>query len=148
MKSLFAENTSLYHNTTPSLLVPNLPSLPLNNNGISSFTTINSLINLDQGDPVLFKEYWRKMSEEFAVVRKGYTNNKHIVVRNGSTQLFQAALYAPSSSSSSSSSDDPMNVVAAAPYYSIRSASLSLSLSYPKSFSSSSMFLVPPLLFL
>ncbi|KAK4263155.1 hypothetical protein QN277_028612 [Acacia crassicarpa] len=148
MKSLVAENTSLFHNTTS--LVPNLPSLPPNNskNGFSSSTTIKSFINLDQGDPMLFKEYWRKMSEKCTVVIKGCellsylsdlgnvcwfmmpelreaikrlhalvgnadTNDKYIVVGNGSTQLFQAALYA-----FSSSSDEPMNVIAASPYYS------------------------------
>ncbi|XP_028769373.1 L-tryptophan--pyruvate aminotransferase 1-like [Neltuma alba] len=51
-----------------------------------------------------------------ALVGNAETSDRHIVVGNGSTQLFQAALFALSSSSSSS--DDPINVVAAAPYYS------------------------------
>ncbi|XP_028769391.1 L-tryptophan--pyruvate aminotransferase 1-like [Neltuma alba] len=158
MKSLVADQTSLYHSTTPSPPVPNLPSLPLNNsnNGFLSSTNISplpsSFINLDQGDPVVFEAYWRKMSEKCKVEIKGCellsylsdlrsvcwfmmpelrdaikrlhalvgnaeTDDSHIVIGNGSTQLFQAALFALSSSFSSSS-DDPINVVAAAPYYS------------------------------
>ncbi|XP_054825639.1 L-tryptophan--pyruvate aminotransferase 1-like [Prosopis cineraria] len=55
-----------------------------------------------------------------ALVGNAETHDKHIVIGNGSTQLFQASLFALSSSSSSSLSpaDIPMNVVAAAPYYS------------------------------
>ncbi|XP_054782954.1 L-tryptophan--pyruvate aminotransferase 1-like [Prosopis cineraria] len=156
MKSLVvADNkTNLY----PSL-VPNLAPLPLNssNGGFPSSTNIsplpNSFINLDQGDPVLFEAYWKRMSEECTVEIKGCellsylsdlgsvcwfmkpelrdaikklhalvgnaeTNDRHIVVGNGSTQLFQAALFALSSSLSSSDDENPINVVAAAPYYS------------------------------
>ncbi|XP_028769390.1 L-tryptophan--pyruvate aminotransferase 1-like [Neltuma alba] len=107
-------------------------------------------IRVSRGDPVIFKPYWTKMSEECMVEIKGCellsylsdlrsvcwfmmpelrdaikrlhalvgnaeTSDRYIVVGNGSTQLFQAALFALSSSSSS---DDQINVVAAAPYYS------------------------------
>ncbi|KAI4314368.1 hypothetical protein L6164_027283 [Bauhinia variegata] len=48
------------------------------------------------------------------VVGNAVTEKKHIVVGTGSTQLFQAALFALSSPDS----PHPMNVVAAAPYYS------------------------------
>ncbi|XP_061372763.1 L-tryptophan--pyruvate aminotransferase 1-like [Gastrolobium bilobum] len=48
------------------------------------------------------------------VVGNAVTKDKHIVVGNGTTQLFQAALYALSSPQD----PHPINVVAAAPYYS------------------------------
>ncbi|KAE9607073.1 hypothetical protein Lal_00026094 [Lupinus albus] len=130
------------------------PTVPTNKNSFpcSNGTTLpltNSIINLDQGDPVVLGTYWKKMSEECTVVIKGselmsyisdssnvcwfmlpemsdaikrlhsvignaVTEDKHIVVGNGSTQLFQAALFALSPSHSS----QPINVVASAPYYS------------------------------
>ncbi|KAL1317150.1 hypothetical protein HN51_069234 [Arachis hypogaea] len=110
----------------------------------------SSFINLDQGDPEVFRSYWRKKSEECTVVINGEdlmsylsdTSNvcwfmlpelreaiqrlhrvvgnasvgmdKHIVVGTGSTQLFQAALFALSPLDS----PNPINVVAASPYYS------------------------------
>ncbi|XP_054822968.1 L-tryptophan--pyruvate aminotransferase 1-like [Prosopis cineraria] len=131
-----------------------LSAAPLNNDGLSSSNTNaplqNSFINLDQGDTVLFESYWRKMSDECAVVIKGCellsyvsdnasvcwfmkpelrdvikrlhalvgnaeTQDGHIVIGNGSTQLFHASLFALSSSSNS---PNPINVVAASPYYS------------------------------
>ncbi|XP_028769387.1 L-tryptophan--pyruvate aminotransferase 1-like [Neltuma alba] len=52
-----------------------------------------------------------------ALVGNAETDDRHIVVGNGSTQLFQASLFALSSSSSSHS-PNPINVVAASPYYS------------------------------
>ncbi|KAK4263154.1 hypothetical protein QN277_028611 [Acacia crassicarpa] len=48
-----------------------------------------------------------------ALVGNAETDDRQIVLGNGSTQLFQAALFALSASS-----DGPVNVVAAAPYYS------------------------------
>ncbi|XP_059641949.1 tryptophan aminotransferase-related protein 2 [Cornus florida] len=48
------------------------------------------------------------------VVGNAITEDRHIVVGTGSTQLFQAALYALSPPNAS----EPMNVVSAAPYYS------------------------------
>lgn len=49
------------------------------------------------------------------VVGNAVTEGRHIVVGTGSTQLFQAALYALTSSDQPT----PTNVVAAAPYYSV-----------------------------
>ncbi|XP_020217965.1 L-tryptophan--pyruvate aminotransferase 1 [Cajanus cajan] len=49
------------------------------------------------------------------VVGNAVTQERHIVVGTGATQLFQAALYALSSDSQA---PQPINVVAAAPYYS------------------------------
>ncbi|KAJ7943683.1 Tryptophan aminotransferase-related protein [Quillaja saponaria] len=49
------------------------------------------------------------------LVGNAVTDGKHVVVGTGSTQLFQAALFALSSSDDS---PQPLNVVAAAPYYS------------------------------
>jgi len=49
------------------------------------------------------------------VVGNAVTENRHIVVGTGSSQLYQAALYALSPSNSST----PMNVVSAAPFYSV-----------------------------
>ncbi|XP_010251125.1 PREDICTED: L-tryptophan--pyruvate aminotransferase 1-like [Nelumbo nucifera] len=48
------------------------------------------------------------------LVGNAVTEDRHIVVGTGSTQLFQAALYALSSPDA----DEPMSVVSAAPYYS------------------------------
>ncbi|MED6217668.1 hypothetical protein PIB30_019800 [Stylosanthes scabra] len=128
---------------------------PYSNGSIKPHFTpsLNSFINLDQGDPEVFAPYWRKKSEECTVVIKGsdlmsYMSDmsnvcwfmlpelhdairrlhrvvgnasagmdKYIVVGTGSTQLFQAALFALSPSSDPSN-HNPINVVAAAPYYS------------------------------
>lgn len=49
------------------------------------------------------------------IVGNAVTKGRHIVVGTGSTQLFQAALYALSSSSGAS---EPISVVSATPYYS------------------------------
>jgi len=59
------------------------------------------------------------------VVGNVVTKDKLIVLGNGSTQLFNALLYALSPSNPSDS-DDPINVVAAAPYYSVFFLSLQL----------------------
>lgn len=50
------------------------------------------------------------------VVGNAVTEGKYIVVGTGSSQLFQAALFALSSSEVS---NHPINVVAAAPFYSV-----------------------------
>jgi hypothetical protein len=50
------------------------------------------------------------------LVGNAMTKDKYIVVGNGSSQLFQAALFAVSPSDVP---DQPINVVAAAPYYSV-----------------------------
>ncbi|KAK4263153.1 hypothetical protein QN277_028610 [Acacia crassicarpa] len=141
-------------------MVANLPPLPTNknNNGfpsshIDSSLPYSSFIHFNRGDKVALESYWRKMSEECAVVTKGWefmsyasdwsnsvcwfmtpelidaikrlhalvgnadTDDSHLVVGNGATQLFQAALFALSSSPSLSP-HTPINVVAAAPHYS------------------------------
>jgi L-tryptophan--pyruvate aminotransferase len=51
-----------------------------------------------------------------AVVGNAITEGRHIVVGTGSTQLYQAALYALSSPEQS----EPTSVISAAPYYSVR----------------------------
>lgn len=51
-----------------------------------------------------------------AVVGNAETEERHVVVGTGSTQLFQAALFALSSSSHSPL---PISVLAASPYYSV-----------------------------
>ncbi|CAL0314081.1 unnamed protein product [Lupinus luteus] len=118
-------------------------------NGITVSPLTNSVINLDQGDPVVFEPYWKKRSDEYTTVIKGNdlmsymsdpndvcwfmlpetkyaikrihslvgnaeTEDKHIVVGAGSSQLFLAALFALCPSDSS----QPINVVSQAPYYS------------------------------
>lgn len=115
-----------------------------------------------RGDPVAFRSYWEKMSDECTVVIKGdelmsyysdmnnvcwymlpeirdaihrlhhvvgnaITRNRYIVLGTGSSQLFQAALFALSPSEIP---DHPVNVVAAAPYYSVTSLFSSLLFSY------------------
>ncbi|OIV93062.1 hypothetical protein TanjilG_20724 [Lupinus angustifolius] len=40
-------------------------------NGIILSPITNSIINLDQGDPVVFEPYWKKRSDEYATVIKG-----------------------------------------------------------------------------
>lgn len=52
-----------------------------------------------------------------SVVGNAVTEDKYIVVGTGSTQLFQAALFALSPSDAT----HPINVVAHAPYYSVSS---------------------------
>lgn len=52
------------------------------------------------------------------LVRNAQTRNYHIVVGTGSTQLFQAALYALSPSNA----PEPMSIVSAAPFYSVSNA--------------------------
>lgn len=49
------------------------------------------------------------------LVGNAETANRHIVVGTGSTQLFQAVLYALCPSDAS----DPMSIVSAAPFYSV-----------------------------
>lgn len=52
------------------------------------------------------------------LVGNAETEGRHIVVGTGSTQLFQAALYALSSPDAM----EPVSVVSAAPFYSVREA--------------------------
>ncbi|GKV22945.1 hypothetical protein SLEP1_g32750 [Rubroshorea leprosula] len=49
------------------------------------------------------------------LVGNAMTEDRHILVGNGSTQLFQAALFALSSADA----PEPISVVSAAPYYSV-----------------------------
>lgn len=51
------------------------------------------------------------------LVGNAVTEDRHIIVGTGSTQLFQAALYALSPSDAT----EPMSVVSAVPYYSVHS---------------------------
>ncbi|CAA7410313.1 unnamed protein product [Spirodela intermedia] len=126
---------------------PELPSPPP---PFSSDGDGNSVpINLEQGDPTMFEEYWRSIAGDAAVVIPAWqgmsylssgagvcwfmepklaeeivrlhklvgnarTAGWHIVVGVGSTQLFQAALFALSPPDAG----EPINVVSAAPYYS------------------------------
>lgn len=52
------------------------------------------------------------------LVRNAETGNRHIVVGTGSTQLFQAVLYALCPSDA----PEPMSIVSAAPFYSVGDA--------------------------
>ncbi|CAN4088078.1 unnamed protein product [Withania somnifera] len=107
------------------------------------------LINLDHGDPTMYRSYWKQMDDRTTVVISGWqsvsyfsdtkslcwflepsfanavtrlhnlvgnaeTGNRHIVVGTGSTQLFQAVLYALCPSDA----PKPMSIVSAAPFYS------------------------------
>ncbi|RZC49876.1 hypothetical protein C5167_018303 [Papaver somniferum] len=114
-------------------------------------------INLDQGDPTMFVEYWKKAGEKSSIVIPGWQNlsyfpninggnicwflekefsdeikklhelvgnaitkDRYIVVGTGSTQLYQASLFALASTddTGNDSSSRPMDVVSAVPYYS------------------------------
>ncbi|XP_031266067.1 tryptophan aminotransferase-related protein 2 isoform X1 [Pistacia vera] len=59
-------------------------------------------------------EFAKEVVRLHKVVGNAITENRHIVVGTGSTQLFQAALYALSAQDAS----EPISVVSAAPYYS------------------------------
>ncbi|KAJ4712388.1 Tryptophan aminotransferase-related protein [Melia azedarach] len=59
-------------------------------------------------------EFAKEVVRLHKVVGNAITENRHIVVGTGSTQLFQAALYALSSQDAS----EPISVVSAAPFYS------------------------------
>ncbi|KAJ0104730.1 hypothetical protein Patl1_18099 [Pistacia atlantica] len=59
-------------------------------------------------------EFAKEVIRLHKVVGNAITENRHIVVGTGSTQLFQAALYALSAQDAS----EPISVVSAAPYYS------------------------------
>ncbi|XVF12177.1 hypothetical protein REPUB_Repub08aG0091900 [Reevesia pubescens] len=59
-------------------------------------------------------EFAKQIVRLHKVVGNAVTENRHIVVGTGSTQLFQAALYALSPKTES----EPISVVSAAPYYS------------------------------
>ncbi|KMT10657.1 hypothetical protein BVRB_5g117730 [Beta vulgaris subsp. vulgaris] len=59
-------------------------------------------------------EFAKEVTRLHNVVGNAITQNRHIVVGTGSTQLFQAALYALSSSGGI----EPISVVSATPYYS------------------------------
>ncbi|RZC53647.1 hypothetical protein C5167_012501 [Papaver somniferum] len=115
------------------------------------------IINLDQGDPTMFVEYWKKAGEKSNIMIPGWhnlsyfpnnnggnvcwflekefsdevkklhesvgnaiTKDRYIVVGTGSTQLYQAALFALTSTDDNDddSSSKPMDVVSAVPYYS------------------------------
>lgn len=60
-------------------------------------------------------EFRRQVVRLHKVVGNAVTENRHIVVGTGSTQLFQAALYALSLQDAS----EPVSVVSAAPFYSV-----------------------------
>lgn len=60
-------------------------------------------------------EFAKEVVRLHKVVGNAITENRHIVVGTGSTQLFQAALYALSAQDAS----EPISVVSAAPYYSV-----------------------------
>lgn len=60
-------------------------------------------------------EFAKEVTRLHNVVGNAITQNRHIVVGTGSTQLFQAALYALSSSGGI----EPISVVSATPYYSV-----------------------------
>ncbi|KAK9108155.1 hypothetical protein Syun_024166 [Stephania yunnanensis] len=116
---------------------------------ITKSLSSDSIINLDHGDPTMYKEYWERMGDKCSITITGWqslsyfsntsnicwflepefekevrrihsvvgnavADHYHIVVGNGSSQLFQAALYALSPANAL----QPMNVVSAAPYYS------------------------------
>lgn len=53
------------------------------------------------------------------VVGNAVTDDRHIVVGTGSTQLFQAALYALTTPSGAGVDVEPVSVVSSAPYYSV-----------------------------
>ncbi|KAJ9163778.1 hypothetical protein P3X46_023410 [Hevea brasiliensis] len=59
-------------------------------------------------------EFARQVLRLHKIVGNAVTENRHIVVGTGSTQLFQAVLYALASQDS----EEPVSVVSAAPYYS------------------------------
>ncbi|KAI3991683.1 hypothetical protein MKX01_038081 [Papaver californicum] len=114
-------------------------------------------INLDQGDPTMFVEYWKKAGEQSSIMIPGWhnmsyfpnnncgnvcwflekefndevkklhesvgnaiTKDRYIVVGTGSTQLYQASLFALASTDGNDhdSASKPMDVVSAVPYYS------------------------------
>ncbi|KAK6922263.1 Alliinase, C-terminal [Dillenia turbinata] len=118
---------------------------------LDAITRINDdrIINLDQGDPMMFETYWNQMGDKCTVEISGYewmsyfadagnlcwfllpglgdaikrlhrtvgnavTEDRYIVVGTGSSQLFQAALYALCPPDALR----PVSVVSAAPYYS------------------------------
>lgn len=60
-------------------------------------------------------EFAKQVVRLHKVVGNAMTENRHIVVGTGSTQLYQAVLYALSSHDAS----EPISVVSAAPYYSV-----------------------------
>ena len=62
-------------------------------------------------EPELGKEVIRLHN----IVGNAVTEGRHIVVGTGSTQLFQAALYALSSHGA----NEPISIVSATPYYSV-----------------------------
>ncbi|GKV14561.1 hypothetical protein SLEP1_g25417 [Rubroshorea leprosula] len=111
--------------------------------------SLNSIINLDHGDPTMFEPYWRNLGEKCKLVISGsdvmsyfsdpgnicwflepklanairvlhrlvgnaVAEDRHILVGTGSTQLFQAALFALSTPDA----PEPISVVSTAPYYS------------------------------
>ncbi|KAK1577655.1 hypothetical protein Q3G72_023612 [Acer saccharum] len=86
--------------------------------------------NHDHGDPTMYEKYWQQMGEKTTIVIPrlhrvvgiAIMENRHIVVGTGSSQLFQAAMYALSAQDAS----EPISVVSTAPYY-----SMSLSFHYP-----------------
>lgn len=60
-------------------------------------------------------EFAKAVTRLHELVGNAITEGRHIVVGTGSTQLYQAALYALSPPDAS----EPMNVVSAAPFYSV-----------------------------
>ncbi|MCL7041621.1 hypothetical protein MKW94_002164 [Papaver nudicaule] len=112
-------------------------------------------INLDQGDPTMFVEYWKKAGEKSSIVINAWQNlsyfpndnggnicwflekefsdevtklhelvgnavtkDRYIVVGTGSTQLYQASLFALVNDNDHDYSSKPMDVVSAVPFYS------------------------------
>lgn len=59
-------------------------------------------------------EFAKEVTRLHNIVKNAVTKNRHIVVGTGSTQLFQAALYALSSTGGT----EPISVVSSTPYYS------------------------------
>ncbi|CAN6353899.1 unnamed protein product [Urochloa humidicola] len=111
--------------------------------------THDSIVNLDHGDPTMYKGFWSKTGNRATIVIPGWqmmsyfsnlggfcwflepgferevrrlhrlvgnavVDGYHLLVGTGSTQLFQAALYALSPAEDGT----PMNVVSPAPFYS------------------------------
>ncbi|KAK8456954.1 hypothetical protein SEVIR_3G100800v4 [Setaria viridis] len=111
--------------------------------------TPDSVVNLDHGDPTMYKKFWKGIGHRATIVIPGWqtmsyfsdlsgfcwfvepgferevrrlhrlvgnavVEGYHLLVGTGSTQLFQAALYALSPAEDGK----PMSVVSPAPYYS------------------------------
>ncbi|KAE8688329.1 L-tryptophan--pyruvate aminotransferase 1 [Hibiscus syriacus] len=81
--------------------------------------SFDCVINLARGDPTMYQPYWRRMGDKrlHRVVGNAVVDDdRYVIVGTGSTQLFQAVLYALSSPHNPDT--EPLSVVAAAPFYS------------------------------